>query len=130
MISPTLNSRMMKLILGGLDLPTARHKHFSFITRKNKIIAFGWNQSFKTHPLAAKYGHRFNSIHSELHAIKNFPYPISELRDYTLINARYSPGEKKLTLAKPCSKCIYFLSCFSFREVLYTDNKGDFIALN
>lgn len=129
MISITLAERINRLIQGGLHLPTARQKHFSFITRRSKIISFGWCQSFKTHPIAAKYGHRFDSIHSELHCIKNFPYPMSALKDYTLINVRVNPSGSQMTLARPCVRCIHFLSCFDLRSVIYSNERGEFVQL-
>ncbi len=130
MISEALQSRINKIILNSLHLPTARHKHFSFITQKKKITSFGYNQSFKSHPLAAKYGYRFNSIHSELHAILNFPYPVDRLKDFTLVNVRYSPTKGLMTFAKPCAMCLHFLSCLDLRSVLYTDENGEFVCLN
>ncbi len=129
MVSQSLMTRMNKIIQGGLSLPTARQKHFSFLVRRNKIVSVGWCQSFKTHPMAAKYGHRFNSIHSELHCIKNFPFPLVRLEEHTLINVRVNPTGSHMMLAKPCAKCIYFLSCFNLHEVLYTNENGEFVEL-
>lgn len=129
MLSQTLIRRIDRLIAKSLHLPTARSKHFSLLVKRGKIISFGWNQSFKSHPTAKLYGHRFNSIHSELHCIKNFPYPTNELREYTLVNVRVNPNGTAKTLAKPCGKCIYFLSCFELRSVIYTNENGDFVCL-
>jgi hypothetical protein len=64
------------------------YKHFSFIFRKTRLVAFGINAPYKTHPVALRFGHRFASIHSELAAILSFPYPNKELRDCRLINVR------------------------------------------
>jgi tRNA(Arg) A34 adenosine deaminase TadA len=105
-------------------LPQGRHKHFTFITRRKKIISMGWNQSFKTHPLAAKFGHRFQSIHSELNAIQNFPYRVSELCKYDIINLRLSGNN--LTIAKPCQKCRNMLWYFGVRHVGYSTFFGQY----
>jgi hypothetical protein len=129
MLSNELKQRINKIVQNSLHLPQARHKHYSFIVRRNKIIAWGYNQSFKSHPTAARYGHRFASIHSELHVIKNFPYPISELCSYDLINIRVSPCGQRTMLARPCPKCIYFLSCLEFRSIIYSNENGLFVTL-
>ncbi len=78
-----------------------RCKHFSFIVRKNKIVSIGYNQQYKTHPIAAKYGHRFCSIHSEIHAISNYKYDLSECK---IINIRLDQwGNMKCS--RPCEFC-------------------------
>lgn len=129
MVSTTLIERIDRIIQNNLHLPEGRQKHYSFITRRNKIYAWGYNQSFKSHPTAAKFGHRFNSIHSELSAIKSFSYPLSTLREYSLVNVRVNPTGTIRSLAKPCPKCLYFLSCFNLHEVQYTNERGVFVCL-
>lgn len=113
-----------------IDLPQSNRKHFSFIVRRTKIVSFGWNMAKKTHPWAAKYGKNIDYpfIHSELAAIKNFPFPPIELEKCSLINTRVCPSGK-IRISKPCEHCMNLLDVFSFKHVYYTDDEGKFIEL-
>lgn len=108
-----------------LDLPESRFKHFSFILMRNKTLSVGYNLGFTTHPLAKKYGYRFSSIHSELKAIKNFPYSLDVLSKCKMVNIRIMKN-KKLGMAKPCHICSKLLLDFELNEIWYTDEKGKF----
>jgi deoxycytidylate deaminase len=111
-----------------LDLPDTKYKHFSFLIRRNKIVSVGYNLSFHTHPIAKKYKYRFSNIHSELAAIKNFPYSPSLLYKYTMVNVRIM-GNGCIGLSKPCDKCQQLLLDFDIRKVLYSIHGGDFKKL-
>lgn len=108
-----------------IQLPDARHKHFSFIVKRNKILSVGYNLSFTTHPLSHKYGYRFSNIHSEMKAILDFPYPPTYLRDCTLINIRIM-ADGSVGLSKPCSKCQKLLKDFSITNIYYSVNGSRF----
>lgn len=90
----------------NMDLAKFRCKHFSFLLRKNKILSVGVNQQYKTHPLAAKYGHRFSSIHSEVHAISNWKHSLHEC---ILLNIRLDKWGN-LRYSEPCPYCKKFLN--------------------
>jgi tRNA(Arg) A34 adenosine deaminase TadA len=125
MISAKLNEKIRKLAESSYDLPSCRNRHFSFIVERNKIVSFGWNSSLKTHPLAAKFGHKFSSIHSELHAIKNFPYSPKELVHYDFINIRINRNHT-YCLSKPCIHCMQLLIAFNIPKVIYSINNTQF----
>src|SRR6185369_11152009 len=112
MLSSTLSDKVCKLAFASLELPTGRNRHFTFVVKRNTVVCYGYNQAFKSHPLSAKFGHRFNDIHSELSAILNFPLPVKLLRDYTFINIRVRRIDGKLGLAAPCKYCEQLLSSF------------------
>ncbi len=109
------------------DLPQGKFKHFSFIMRRNKILSIGWNLMNKSHPWTVKYGYEFSYIHSELMAVRNFPYQ-NELSKCRLINLRLV-SKNKIALSKPCIHCAKFLCVFNLKEVWYTTNSGKFIQL-
>lgn len=109
-----------------MELPIGGQLHFSFIMKKKKIISFGWNNAWKTDRIAAKFSHRFNCIHSELMAIRNFPYRINELCNFTLVNVRLRKTGT-VALSKPCECCERMLDAFNVHEVYYTTNNGDFV---
>lgn len=100
-----------------------KQKHFTFICDGNKVISVGWNKPFKTHPLAAKFGHRFANIHSELDAINNFMHPVSELKKYNLINIRLL-ANRQLAMSKPCIPCQYMLASFGVDRIMYSTCNG------
>lgn len=115
--------------LAELELPQGNHRHFAYIVKRNKVVAFGYNLAFKTHPIAAQFGHRFNSIHAEAMAINNFPHPIGFLSECDLISLRIrKTGE--LGLALPCQYCRAMLKVFSPKNVYYCDDYGEFHDCN
>jgi deoxycytidylate deaminase len=95
------------------------HKHFTFICERKKIISVGWNKPFKSHTLAKKFGYRFSSIHSELDAINNFPYPVADLRNYDIINVRLY-ADRSLALSCPCSRCSKLLAAFGVKNIVFS----------
>lgn len=95
------------------------HKHFTFICERKKIISVGWNKPFKSHTLAKKFGYRFSTIHSELDAINNFPYPVADLKNYIMINVRLY-ADRTLALSRPCGRCLKLLNAFGVRTVVFS----------
>ena len=86
------------------------------------MISIGWCQNYKTHPLSRKFGHRFDSIHSETDCILKSRLRPAELYKYDLVNIRLTPSG--LGLAKPCRCCQLLLHFFRIGHVYYTDMNG------
>lgn len=123
----TMNyDKLIRLCRANMELPIGGQLHFSFIMKKKKIISFGYNNAWKSSPYALKYGHRFLAIHSELMAIKNFPYPVGELYRFTFVNVRLRTNGE-IALSKPCECCQRMLDAFGINELYYTTNNGDFV---
>lgn len=123
-------SKLIEIARNLYHLPVGRQKHFSFIMRKNKILSFGYNNSRKTDPLAARFGHRFAAIHSEIMGVKNFQYPVGELENCTLINIRLLNDEgRSLALSRPCEFCQKLLGVFNLHTVIYSNEEGGFSTL-
>ena len=93
-------------------------KHVSLIVRKNEIVSVGTNK-FRTHPMAKKFGYRFEEVHSELDALLRYRGPKDNL---TLVNFRYNRfGDMRIS--KPCSKCLPW--CVSlFDNIWHSTNEG------
>lgn len=87
---------------------------------RKKIIAVGYNLTEKTDPMAARFGHRANCIHSELMALKNFPKPLSQLCNYEIYNIRLLKN-KALACSKPCKQCHLMLKTFGVSTIIYSD---------
>jgi deoxycytidylate deaminase len=120
-----LLSKLTSISKRLIDCPDSSKKHFSFLVIRNKVVSIGWNKAWKTHPLAKKYGYRFNCTHSELDCILNSEIPISDLSNCTMINIRLD-SSLNLQLSKPCCSCQELISDFGIGEVWYSTN-NDFV---
>ncbi len=120
-------AKYLDLALLLKDEPTLYHKHFSFIIKKNRLRAIGWN-SLKTHPLAAKIGYEYHFVHSELSAITRFDGRPTELTNCVLINIRINKLGKILN-SKPCVDCVRLIDTFGIKQVFYTNKLGIFEEL-
>lgn len=125
-MSPKLLNKLRRLVYNNLDLSNSRSRHFSFIVKRNTIYSFGYNTIFKTHPLANKFGHRFPDVHSELAAIKNFRRPVVELKNFKLVNIRVLRKNNLFGMSRPCPACYKLLLAFGVRNVIFSDEKGEF----
>jgi deoxycytidylate deaminase len=119
--------QLVSLARCHIDKPDSGQRHFSFILNKRHIVSMGWNRGFQTHPLAARYGHRFNSIHAELDAIRRAVIYPKDFRNCTMINIRIK-RDGSLGLARPCRACQKMLRDFQFKKILYSNNEGSFIS--
>lgn len=121
-----LHRKLIRISRDLINLPDSSCKHFTFICERNKIISVGWNNSWKTRPEAAKYGHRFNSIHAEVDAIKKFPHNIALLPKYSLYNVRLLKSGR-VAMSRPCGPCSKLLFDFGVSKLFYTNNFGEFV---
>jgi len=126
-MNKVLQNKLIKISRDNLHLPNSRTKHFTFIVTGQKVICMGYNNSWKTSPLAKRFGHRFHTIHSELSAIKKFPYPIEQLHKYDVVNVRLTKTGM-LALSKPCIFCCDMLDFFNVKNIWYSYQEG-FIEL-
>jgi hypothetical protein len=100
--------------------------HYSFVLRKNKILALGKEYRGKTHPLAQKYGYKYPTIHSELDAFRQLSK--ADIRDsLVLVNARIS-STGVVGMARPCKYCIGWVTEI-FDEIWYTNQEGLLVKL-
>lgn len=119
-----IHRKVEKIARSLIHLPQSNKRHFSFIVDGNKILSVGWNNGWKTHPMAYKFGHRYHSIHSELAAILNINFPPAQLQDYEILNLRLNK-EGGLVHARPCFHCCHLLCSFGLlRRCQYTNSKG------
>lgn len=106
--------------------------HFSFILKSSRVLTVGTNLSWKTHPLAATYKHRFQSIHSEVNALCRVRHK-HDLRSLTMVNVRLSSlslktGRPILRNSRPCKHCLQLLKTFKFGKI-YFSTDGSFEKL-
>ena len=97
---------------------TRKKKHVSLIIRKGELVSFGVNK-MKTHPLAKRYGYRYNEVHSELDALLKYKGPKDKL---VLLNFRFNRfGEMRMS--KPCKLCMPWCSAV-FDKIIYSTVSG------
>ena len=113
-----------------------RCRHFSFIIYKGRLISTGTNSS-KTHPLnlinrkvskvtGEDYSEQKQTC-SELNAILKLKRLTNiDTKKCTLINIRYDRNDN-IALAKPCQSCQNLLRYFEFKNIIYTDNNGNYL---
>lgn len=121
-----IKKRLVALSHKLYHVPEGKNKHFSFILDKSKIIAFGTNDGFKTHPKAKELQYRFCAIHSELSAILRYRGKDKDFSHFTLVNIRIN-HDKNLGMSKPCEICQQLIESLGFAKVFYTDYNGQFI---
>lgn len=99
--------------------------HVAAIFQRNKILSIGQN-SFKTHPLAQKWGHKGNFTHAELKAAIN--YATNDFNNVSMAVLRID-RRNLLAMSRPCSCCESFLLDSGIRRVFYTNEKGEWEKL-
>lgn len=116
-------------------LVNKKHRHVSFVTRRNKIVSVGINNINKTHTKNLKYNYigRENKdirqevgIHSELSAALKMGE--EDLRKHNLINVRINKNGK-IDMSKPCRGCQDLIRQLNFNKVFYTNKHGQFEQL-
>jgi hypothetical protein len=101
----------------ALDIPRT-FKHTSLILRRGNVVSIGTNHH-RTHPLAKKYGYRFDEVHSELDALLRYRGPKNNL---VLVNYRLN-NDGALRMSKPCSLCLPWCAGI-FDKIYYSTPKG------
>lgn len=102
-------------------LKTPRTTHFTGIFDGHTLVAFGRN-SYKTHPLQAKYSDRPHRIflHSEVAAIVTFlNRVVYDASRCTIVVIRHSPIHG-LMPSKPCLGCMRLITEVGFGKVLHS----------
>lgn len=118
-------TKLTRIAFDMIDVPNAVQKHFSFLLRKNRIAAIGWNNAWKTHPLSKRFGTRFAGIHSELAVIKNARYDIETISRLTLVNIRVNSHGLVLN-SRPCISCQKLLTQFDIRNIYWSISDKEF----
>jgi len=106
-----------------VELPckySANQCHFTYIMDGSRIVSWGYNKVKKTHPLAKKYGHLFNCIHSELDALIKARDSLDKCK---VVNVRIKKNGN-VGLSKPCPQCQKMLEDHGVERVYYTTENG------
>lgn len=107
-------------------VPNDRHEthtqffHVAAVFKKNQIYSIGTN-GYKTHPMAARYGHHNSQVHAELAAIIKFGD--TNLKGYDLAVLRIN-RKNELAMSKPCRHCQKLLTDVDLKRIFYTRNDG------
>lgn len=135
MLSDSYLARLKDISLGLFDPDFSANFHVAFIISKGRILAIATNSN-KTNPtnlLNRKIGRDGNDISftkrtcaefNVMRRIKNtMNIPFSKT---TLVSVRVK-RDKRLGMARPCSSCVQLLEFFGLKNVIYTDNQGNFV---
>lgn len=125
-MNKSILKRVLSITYQLREVPEGRNKHFSFIVHRNNIISVGWNNSWKTHPIAKQCGYRFGTMHSELAAIIKMRRKLNILPNCYLVNTRIN-SLNEIGLSKPCYHCTRWISTLGFKKILYTNQDGFFV---
>lgn len=98
--------------------------HFSFILRRNKVLAAGHNSYTKTHGFAIRNNIEHGFMHSEISALKSFQFSLNELSGTTLVNIRLSKCGEYLMMARPCKRCYHVINQLNFSEIWFSTENG------
>ena len=122
----TLNKLINKaeLILPKID-ERSKSKHVSFVLQGRKIISYGYNDGWHSHPISARLNVRYAAKHSELSAIIKTRWRIDKLKKLTLVNLRFR-RDGSLGMSKPCEFCQTMLDSFGIKDIWYTNSSGKF----
>ena len=113
-------------------MPVSNARIASAVVIGNNVVGLGRN-SYKTHPLQAKYGTTEHNIHihAEIDAIKNSLKRVSvdELSKATLYISRMKKRDRKRGfisgLSAPCAGCMGAITDFGIKRVVYSlDDRG------
>ena len=113
-------------------LPVSNARIASAIVIGNIVVGLGRN-SYKTHPLQAKYGKTEHTIHlhAEIDAIKNSLRRVSvdDLCKATIYISRVKKRDRKRGfvpgLSAPCSGCMGAITDFGIKRIVYSlDGEG------
>lgn len=112
-----------------------RSKHSAVIVYKNDVISLACNKS-KSHPFQKRYSKASEAIflHAEVAAIHNALKRVSlkELSKSTMYVCRVRINKENksfFSYSKPCDGCMRAIAEFDIKNVMYTDESGEFVNL-
>lgn len=124
-------------ILASMAMNSDHHrsKHSAVIVYKNDVISLACNKS-KSHPFQKRYSKASEAIflHAEVAAIHNALKRVSlkELSKSTMYVCRVRINKENkpfFSYSKPCDGCMRAIAEFDIKNVLYTNEEGQFIQL-
>lgn len=127
-----VDKKLKKILRLSIDISKKsdlRSRHVSFLVKKNRILAIGFNRK-KTHGFAHRSGYKYPSIHSELDCIKALRQDAYKVRGSVLINVRVSRDGQRYMLSRPCPACLKLARLVGVRSIVFTDGRGGFSSIN
>ena len=100
----------------------SKYKHFTFLVKAKRILAYGWNDSGKTHPICAEYGYWNNALHAEVHCFLRVPN-LRLLKNAYLVNIHLRKGVR-VACSAPCARCQQFLVDRGVTAIWYSLSPG------
>ncbi len=124
MIDEKFKEIVTAIAISSSGVRTAGFRVGAILLEKGRVVAAKTN-SYKTHPLLAKYS-EWPFQHAESACIIH--RGIDNCDESTMIVARVNK-KNKLTMAKPCECCYEFIKDAGIRSVFYSNWDGNFECL-
>lgn len=111
-----------------------RCQHISFLIRKNKVLAVGFN-SKKTDAWVYKNGYCWGAIHSEASALKprkiNYDHSGTILINIRILRTKFCKGSPTaiIACAAPCNLCLALARSCGVEAIYFTDKNGNFSVI-
>ena len=120
----SLFSRCLEIARTSDYNSNGRCQHFSFVAKRNTIIATGKNNYYGTHTLAKKLGYYDANVHSELDLITKCKNSVQfhDLKKLHLINIRIN-SKLEIRPCRPCSICEKWIAGCGFKSITYIDER-------
>lgn len=116
-------SRRDKIFLeraaGLANVSSERHRHAAIITKKGKVISWGFNLR-KNHPNICTEAKLESGVHAEVMAIKRSN---TSLKGSTIYIARINKSGNPM-FSKPCVNCQAAIDKAGITKIIYTGGDG------
>jgi hypothetical protein len=127
---PRIHDELIERAYKACTFERGRTFHVSYIVRRNKILATGFNDEYKSATISRKYGAPTESLHSEMDAFIKYSrlYGIDALEACTHLNLYNVRIDRlgRIRIARPCGACQRLIRYMDFNRVFYTTNEGVF----
>ena len=133
MTTTNLIKTMLKM---SRDLPIkSPYKHICAIIKNDSVVAFGGNDTYKTHPLAKILGYSNGSVHAEFNALVKYICTTYHVKAKNIIRENFDLSNLELIVvradskgnplnSRPCETCMKFIRRFGIKTIVHSVDGG------
>lgn len=122
MLTNKVLSELKKVAASGMGVGWGYKLSACVLDKRGRVVSMRPN-SYKTHPIAAKYN-GWGHLHAEINA--TIASGVFDHRGNTLVVIRVHRNGN-LACSRPCSNCLRFIEDCGFEAVVYVDEEGELI---
>lgn len=112
-----MNDSIVKLAIKSAKKSPYKYQLGAVVIKGDKVYSSGFNHLRYVGKNEEKFVKYSNSIHAEVHAVKNCKTEI-EGKDVVVVRLKYD--DRHFGLSKPCPSCMNYLKSVGVRKVIYT----------